>query len=229
MLTFLIVVGSIALLFLCAWLILLILMQKPSANAGMGAALGGGAAESAFGGEASNVLTRWTVYGVIGFFVLTLTLSLGQIYRHHHDESKKELAPMAEEVVEAPKSLTELPADADKTKADTAKKTENEGVKTEVAKAGTPKAETSKPQTPKVETKKAENKKSNIEKDTSKKVATESEVLKGTDTAKVDASKKPSKSKISYRSDTKKNVKPKSASSGKSGSKNAEAKETVAR
>ena len=229
MLTFLIVVGSIALLFLCAWLILLILMQKPSANAGMGAALGGGAAESAFGGEASNVLTRWTVYGVIGFFVLTLTLSLGQIYRHHHDESKKELAPMAEEVVEAPKSLTELPADADKAKADAAKKTENEGVKTEVAKAGTPKAETSKPQTPKVETKKAENKKSNIEKDTSKKVATEDEVLKGTDTAKFDASKKASKSKISYRSDAKKSTKRKSAPSNKGGSKNAEAKETVAR
>ncbi|MBR1843772.1 MAG: preprotein translocase subunit SecG [Opitutales bacterium] len=229
MLTFLIVVGSIALLFLCAWLILLILMQKPSANAGMGAALGGGAAESAFGGEASNVLTRWTVYGVIGFFVLALTLSLAQIYRHHHDESKKELAPMAEEVAETPKSLTELPTDGDGMKVDAAKKAENESVKTEVAKATTPKAETSKPKTPKVETKKAENKKSNIEKDTSKKAATEGEVLKETDTAKVDASKKPSKSKISYRSDTKRDTKPKSASSGKSGSKNADAKEAVVR
>ena len=229
MLTFLIVVGSIALLLLCAWLILLILMQKPSANAGMGAALGGGVAESAFGGEASNVLTRWTVYGVIGFFVLTLTLSLGQIYRHHHDDGKKGLAPMAEEVAEAPKSLTELPTDGDKAKADTEQKAENKSLKTEVAKAGTPKGEALKPKTPKVETKKAENKKSNIEKDTSKKAATEGEVLKETDTAKVDASKKPSKSKISYRSDAKKNTKQESASSGKGSSKNANAKETVAR
>lgn len=96
MLTFFISVGSIALVFLCAWLILLILMQKPSANAGMGAALGGGAAESAFGGEASNVLTRWTVYGIIAFFLITLFLTLGQIYRHHHDKSIQELAPIEE-------------------------------------------------------------------------------------------------------------------------------------
>ena len=230
MLTFLIAVGSIALLFLCAWLILLILMQKPSANAGMGAALGGGAAESAFGGEASNVLTRWTVYGVIGFFILTLSLSLGQIYRHHHDESKKELAPMAEEVAEAPKSLTDLPTDADKTKADvTEKSAGGKDLKAnETSKAGTSKAETSKPKTPKVETKKAEASKSNIEKDTSKKAATGGEVLKGTDTAKVDTSKKASKSKISYRSDAKKNTKRKSASSGKGSSKSADAKGAVA-
>ena len=80
MLNFLIVVGSILLVGLCAWIILLILMQKPSANAGMGAALGGGAAESAFGGEASNVLTRWTVFGVIGFFTLTLFFTFAQVY-----------------------------------------------------------------------------------------------------------------------------------------------------
>ena len=106
MLTFFISVGSIALVFLCAWLILLILMQKPSANAGMGAALGGGAAESAFGGEASNVLTRWTVYGVIAFFLITLFLTLGQIYRHHHDKAFQELAPI--EDVQQEGDLTRL-------------------------------------------------------------------------------------------------------------------------
>lgn len=97
MLTFLITIGSIALVFLCGWLILLILMQKPSANSGMGAALGGGAAESAFGGEASNVLVRWTVYGIIAFFMITLMLSLGQIYKHHHSSQGIELAPMYDE------------------------------------------------------------------------------------------------------------------------------------
>jgi len=218
MLTFLIVVGSIALLFLCAWLILLILMQKPSANAGMGAALGGGAAESAFGGEASNVLTRWTVYGVIGFFVLTLSLSLAQIYRHHHDESKKELAPMAEEVVEAPKSLTALPTDTDKAKADATQKTmDDKNLKTN---------ETSKTETPKADTPKA------TATDTSRQSssATDNDTSKASEAvATNDASKKPSKSKISYRSDAKKDTKRESASSGKSGSKNADAKETVAR
>ena len=219
MLTFLIVVGSIALLFLCAWLILLILMQKPSANAGMGAALGGGAAESAFGGEASNVLTRWTVYGVIGFFVLTLSLSLGQIYRHHHDESKKELAPMKEEVVEAPKSLTALPTDADKTKAGaTQKTTDDKSLKTnETSKSEPPKADT--PKVTVTDTSKQPS--SATDNDTSK--ASEAVAPQGS------TSKKASKSKISYRSDTKRDTKRESASSGKGGSKNADDNGTVAR
>ena len=113
MLTFFISVGSIALICLCAWLILLILMQKPSANAGMGAALGGGAAESAFGGEASNVLTRWTVYGIVAFFLITLFLTLGQIYRHHHDKSFQELAPIEE--VQKEGDLTRLSSESQKT------------------------------------------------------------------------------------------------------------------
>ena len=108
MLTFLIAVGSIILVFLCAWLVLLILMQKPSANAGMGAALGGGAAESAFGGEASSVLTRWTVYGIIAFFIITLFLTLAQVYQHHHNADAQELAPIATEV-KAEQPLTALP------------------------------------------------------------------------------------------------------------------------
>lgn len=217
MLTFFVVVGSIALLFLCAWLILLILMQKPSANAGMGAALGGGAAESAFGGEASNVLTRWTVFGVIGFFVLTLSLSLAQVYRHHHDDSKKELAPMAEEVVETSKSLTELPTDADKAKADaTEKSAGDKGLKAnEPSKAETSKADTAKAVVP----------------DTSKQSssATDNNTSKASDAVAPQEStaKKASKSKISYRSDAKRNTE--RASSGEGGSKNADAKGTVTR
>ena len=107
MLNFLIIVGSILLVGLCAWIILLILMQKPSANAGMGAALGGGAAESAFGGEASNVLTRWTVFGVIGFFFLTLFLTLAQVYNHHKNTTVAELVPVVEKVEDL--SLTQVP------------------------------------------------------------------------------------------------------------------------
>ena len=121
MLTFLIAVGSITLVFLCAWLVLLILMQKPSANAGMGAALGGGAAESAFGGEASNVLTRWTVYGIIAFFIITLFLTLAQVYQHHHNTAAQELAPITTEV-KAEQPLTALP-DAPVAPAEAAEKT----------------------------------------------------------------------------------------------------------
>ena len=109
MLNFLIVVGSVLLVGLCAWIILLILMQKPSANAGMGAALGGGAAESAFGGEASNVLTRWTVFGVIGFFALTLFLTLAQVYNHHKNTAIPELVPVVEKQENV--SLTQVPSE----------------------------------------------------------------------------------------------------------------------
>ncbi len=95
MLSFFIGVLSIAIGLLCGWLILLILMQRPSANAGMGASLGGGAAESAFGGEASNVLTRWTVYGIIAFFLGTLCLSLIHVSRKYSNDKSKELLPVA--------------------------------------------------------------------------------------------------------------------------------------
>lgn len=73
---------SVALLLLCGFIVLLVLMQRPSANSGMGAALGGGAAEQAFGGETTNVLTRGTIYSIIGFFVICLLLYLGAISTH---------------------------------------------------------------------------------------------------------------------------------------------------
>ena len=41
-----------------------------------GAALGGGAAESAFGSETNNILTKGTIYGIILFFLVALGLYL---------------------------------------------------------------------------------------------------------------------------------------------------------
>ena len=79
MATFLIALFSVVLVLVCLFVTLLVLMQKPSANSGMGAALGGGAAEQAFGGEATNVLTRGTIYAIIAFFVLSFALYLGTI------------------------------------------------------------------------------------------------------------------------------------------------------
>jgi len=62
------------LLVVCGLMTVIILMQKPSANAGMGAALGGGAAESVFGGETANVLLKYTVRVSVVFFVLSFLL-----------------------------------------------------------------------------------------------------------------------------------------------------------
>lgn len=74
---FLLYTGALVLGFICLLTVLVILMQRPSANAGMGASLGGGAAESAFGGEAGNVLTKATTILIISFLVLSLGLFLG--------------------------------------------------------------------------------------------------------------------------------------------------------
>src|SRR3954470_16252262 len=65
------------------FLILVVQMQK-SKDGGMGAALGGGAAEAAFGADTSNVLSRATRWGAIAFFLLAFVLYLGRIYERNH-------------------------------------------------------------------------------------------------------------------------------------------------
>jgi len=90
MVTFLIALFSVILILTCLFVVLLVLMQKPSSNAGMGAALGGGAAEQAFGGEASNVLTRGTIYAIIAFFLISFGLYLGTLYASGDRERAQE-------------------------------------------------------------------------------------------------------------------------------------------
>ncbi len=84
---FLIGLFFVGLILLCGFITLLILMQRPNANSGMGAALGGGAAEQAFGGETGNVLTRWTTRAIIVFFVLCLGLYLAVISSAEMEET----------------------------------------------------------------------------------------------------------------------------------------------
>ena len=67
---------TLALLLISAFVILIVLMQRTSQSGGMGAALGGGAAESAFGSETNSILTKGTIYGIISFFVVALGLYL---------------------------------------------------------------------------------------------------------------------------------------------------------
>lgn len=60
---------------LCVFMIFVILLQ-PGKDAGMGAALGGGAATSAFGGRgAATFLTKLTAFCAMGFFITSLGLS----------------------------------------------------------------------------------------------------------------------------------------------------------
>ncbi|HBM86010.1 MAG TPA: preprotein translocase subunit SecG [Opitutae bacterium] len=67
---------TLVLILISAFVILLVLMQRTSQSGGMGAALGGGAAESAFGSETTNILTKGTIYGIIAFFLVSLGLFL---------------------------------------------------------------------------------------------------------------------------------------------------------
>ena len=76
---FLIGFGIVALIVLSLFIILVVLMQRPSSNAGMGSTLGGGAAEQAFGSETGNILTKATVWSTIIFFVLCFGLYLGTL------------------------------------------------------------------------------------------------------------------------------------------------------
>ena len=78
---FLLYASVVALFLVCILVVLVILMQRPSANAGMGSALGGGAAETVFGGESANVLSKMTTTLTVILFVLSCGLYLGFVAR----------------------------------------------------------------------------------------------------------------------------------------------------
>jgi preprotein translocase subunit SecG len=71
-------------LILVSLFIVLVVLAQKSKDGGMGAALGGGAAEAAFGAETGNVLSKSTIYASILFFVLAFALYLGRIYESKH-------------------------------------------------------------------------------------------------------------------------------------------------
>lgn len=89
----------VLLILTCVIGVLVILMQRPSANAGMGAALGGGAAESVFGGDSANVLTKVTAFLILLLFVLSFGLYLAFIANERRSESTLDrvAAPSAQE------------------------------------------------------------------------------------------------------------------------------------
>jgi preprotein translocase subunit SecG len=66
------------------FLVLVVLAQKAKNDGGMGAAMGGGMAEAAFGADTSNVLSKATINAAIAFFVLAFALYLGRIYQRTH-------------------------------------------------------------------------------------------------------------------------------------------------
>jgi len=76
----LIAVLTLLLILVSFFLVLVVLVQKPRADSGLGTAMGGGVAEATFGAETGNVLTRSTIYAAIAFFVLAFVLYLSQVH-----------------------------------------------------------------------------------------------------------------------------------------------------
>lgn len=99
--SFVIALLYILLVPLSIFLVLVVLMQKSKSDGGLGAALGGGASEAAFGPDTSNVLATITRNGTIAFFIICFGLYLAQIARHSDKaagEALPVIAPEAEVV-----------------------------------------------------------------------------------------------------------------------------------
>lgn len=98
--TIFLVLFTALLILICVGLVILVLMQRPNADAGLGASLGGGAAESIFGGETTSTLTRITVRFAVFYFLVSLGLYLGYIYLED-DASARNRAGASIESIEA--------------------------------------------------------------------------------------------------------------------------------
>ena len=72
------------LILLCLVVVLLIMIQRTSG--GMGSALGGGAADQVLGTGSAAQLTKMTVWGILGFFVLSFALYA--LYQSEAESSK---------------------------------------------------------------------------------------------------------------------------------------------
>lgn len=94
---------TIVLVLVSIAMVLVILMQRGSANGGLGAAMGGGMAESAFGAETGDVLSKITTKMAITFFVLVFGLYLGNLWNRSHSE-EVEGAVLPEFAVDQPSS-----------------------------------------------------------------------------------------------------------------------------
>jgi len=105
---------SFFLVLTCLFLGLIILMQLPKKEAGLGgAAFGGGAVDALIGAGAGNVLTKATKYSAIVFFILIVSLSLlhAKYAKRDVDAVEKELSAQTSAAPQtAPAASMQLPA-----------------------------------------------------------------------------------------------------------------------
>jgi preprotein translocase subunit SecG len=81
MLTFFIYLLTVVLVIDCLFLVLLVLVQLPKKEAGMGQAFGGAATDALFGAGSGNVLTKVTKWCAGIFFGLAIALTIMGTYK----------------------------------------------------------------------------------------------------------------------------------------------------
>lgn len=89
----LIPIFSFILILISLFLILIVLLQRASTNAGLGSAFGGGVTEAAFGGQTGNILTRITIICAVAFFVISFGLYLAHLASQSNTGGKDEQLP----------------------------------------------------------------------------------------------------------------------------------------
>jgi preprotein translocase subunit SecG len=100
---------TVVLILVSLFLVLVVLMQKAKSDGGV-AAMGGGVAESTFGAETGNVLTRATIGAAILFFVLSFGLYLAHIYQSKHQAAIDSKLPAVTAPAANPAPTTPAPA-----------------------------------------------------------------------------------------------------------------------
>jgi preprotein translocase subunit SecG len=89
----------------CLLLILLVLIQLPKKEAGLGQAFGTGATDALFGAGTGNVLTKLTKYSTVVFFVATLLISMLQGHQARaRSGDPRRILTMDEKIAAAPKA-----------------------------------------------------------------------------------------------------------------------------
>lgn len=96
------------LIIISLFLVLIVLAQKAKSDGGVGAAMGGGMTEAAFGADTGNVLSKATIYAAVAFFVIAFTVYLGRIYerKHAHAAANNALPTISVPAVPAPVTTT---------------------------------------------------------------------------------------------------------------------------
>ena len=79
MLSFFTVILTVLLVLDCVVLGLLILIQLPKKDAGVGVAFGSGATDALFGAGSGNALTKLTKYTATAFFIMVIALQLMKV------------------------------------------------------------------------------------------------------------------------------------------------------